>query len=754
MKWIRSGKHGDALKPGAAFEKYTIVKLLGRGGMGSVYLVRHEVLDSLFALKILASDVASKNKQFVDRFIREAKLACKIRHPNLIAVHDAGKNPKNGLYYIVMDYVSGGSVRDLLKKTPRIPPEQALKIVTQVADALTAACAHHMVHRDIKPDNIMFAADGSVKLADLGIAKSTDEQDTMLTMASSVFGTPAYMSPEQARDSSKVDTRADIYSLGIVFYEMLAGQRPFSGGTTIQILSQVMDASNTPDIRQVCPETPPDLALLIAKMTDKDPEKRFRNPDILLAELKKIRIPPEIGAYPLRTRGEIAVGQPSAPDVTMPTVSDAPAPAPDVTMPTVSTEPVPAPAPAVTMPTMVTAAVVAPAPDPVPAPGVMVAAVSTESAAPDVTMPTMVTAAVVAPAPAPVPAPGVMVAAVSTESAAPDVTMPMMATAAVAPAPEPAPAAVAPIPTAPAVTAPAPTAPAVSAATAPAQRKKGRGILIVSIAAVCLVCLIGASLAVIFLSRRGSSPEPGPAQNPDSVRTVASRTDTQPGGTPVEDSPAVVVRPARETVPGTQRPPVSGSAGPVADVSRDTAGQTPASASATPKNNAPVIVVKNQPQPAAEMASDPLRKNQIVLLADTSAVSRKTKDILVRAFGAENVSFQEAEGMGRYKQLLESVVKSDPSLVVLCFARQYAEDGISASGYGTVIGSHADRFQDEGIPCMFIQPEEGGDDDVRLKPYLDAATDLCRQRSIPFLDAADLTDAKLVPLVRENRKAE
>ena len=726
MKWIRSGKNGDALKTGAAFERYTVVKLLGRGGMGSVYLVRHEVLDSLFALKILASDVASKNKQFVDRFIREAKLACKIRHPNLIAVHDAGKNPKNGLYYIVMDYVSGGSVRDLLKKTPRIPPEQALKIVTQVADALTAACAHHMVHRDIKPDNIMFAADGSVKLADLGIAKSTDEQDTMLTMASSVFGTPAYMSPEQARDSSKVDTRADIYSLGIVFYEMLAGQRPFSGSTTIQILSQVMDASNTPDIRQVCPETPPDLALLIAKMTDKDPEKRFRNPDILLAELKKIRIPPEIGAYPLRTRGEIAVGQPSAPDVTMPTVSDAPAPAPapDVTMPTMATAavapapepaPVPAPAPDVTMPTMATAAV-APAPEPAPEPA--------PAPAPDVTMPT------VSDAPAPAPAP--------------DVTMPTMATAAVAPAPEPAPA----------VAAPAPTAPAVSAASAPAQRKKGRGILIISIAAVCLVCLIGASLAVVFLARRGSSPEPGPAQNPDPVRTVASRTDTQPGGTPVEDSPAVVVRPAHETVPGTQRPPVSGSAEPVADVSRDTAEQTPASASATPKNNASVIVVKTQPQPAAEMTSDPLRKNQIVLLGDTSAVSRKTKDILVRAFGAENVSFQEAEGMGRYKQLLESIVKSDPSLVVLCFARQYAEDGISASGYGTVIGSHADRFQDEGIPCVFIQPEEGDDDDVRLKPYLDAATDLCRQRSIPFLDESDLTDAKLVPLVRENRKAE
>ena len=164
MKWIKNNKGSDdTLKPGMVFEKYTVVKLLGQGGMGSVYLVRHNVLDSLFALKILASDVATKNKQFVDRFIREAKLACKIRHPNLIAVHDAGQNQKNGLYYIVMDYVSGGSVRDLLKKTHRIPPDQALSIITQVADALTAACAHHMVHRDIKPDNIMFAADGSVK---------------------------------------------------------------------------------------------------------------------------------------------------------------------------------------------------------------------------------------------------------------------------------------------------------------------------------------------------------------------------------------------------------------------------------------------------------------------------------------------------------------------------------------------------------------------------------------------------------------
>ena len=222
MKWKKS--EPDVLKPGDIFEKYTVEKLLGRGGMGAVYLVRHNILDSLFALKVLFPEVASKNRQFVDRFIREAKLACKIKHPNLIAVHDAGKNPENGMYYIIMDYASGGSVRDLLKRTGHISPIQAVQIIRQVASALETARKHNMVHRDIKPDNIMFTSDGSAKLADLGIAKSTDEQDTMLTMEASVFGTPAYMSPEQAMDSSKVDCRADIYSLGIVFYEMLSGR--------------------------------------------------------------------------------------------------------------------------------------------------------------------------------------------------------------------------------------------------------------------------------------------------------------------------------------------------------------------------------------------------------------------------------------------------------------------------------------------------------------------------------------------------
>ena len=276
------------LTPGMVFEKYTVERLLGKGGMGAVYLVRHNILDSLFALKVLFPEIAVKNARFVDRFIREAKLACKIKHPNLIAVHDAGKNLDTGIYYLVMDYVPGGNVREILKKEKTIPVGRALKIITQIASALAAADQHHMVHRDIKPDNIMFAADGTAKLADLGIAKSTDEQDTMLTMAADVFGTPAYMSPEQAKDSSQVDSRADIYSLGIVFYEMISGQRPIHGKGTIQILSQVVSNEAIPDIRSIMPEIPENIAKLLTDMTEKNVDLRIQSPSELLKRLQQI----------------------------------------------------------------------------------------------------------------------------------------------------------------------------------------------------------------------------------------------------------------------------------------------------------------------------------------------------------------------------------------------------------------------------------------------------------------------------------
>ena len=376
------------LSPGDAFEKYTVVRELGHGGMGAVYLVHHPVLDSDFALKVLFPEVAQRDRQFVERFIREARLAGRIHHQNLIAVHDAGVNEKNGMYYLVMDFVAGGSVRDKLKKNHYVDMLEAISIVRQVAAALEAAQKHNMVHRDIKPDNIMFDAQGVVKLADLGIAKATDDRDTSLTIEASVFGTPAYMSPEQARDSSKVDTRADIYSLGVVFFEMLTGRRPFSGNTSIEILTQVIDDKTAPDVRTYSENIPEDVARLVADMLVKDRDKRISSPTELIRRIDAL----DLSAY----QEQGGCGEDS-PDVTMPTMvspvaaqPSAPPPPTDVTMPTMASPapaPEPKPAPDVTMPTMA-----APAPEP--------------KTAPEVPMPTMAAPAPqteVAPPPPPKP---------------------------------------------------------------------------------------------------------------------------------------------------------------------------------------------------------------------------------------------------------------------------------------------------------------------------------------------------------------
>ena len=276
------------LRPGDVFEKYTVEQELGHGGMGAVYLVRHRDINTNFALKVLYPGVAQRDQQFVDRFIREAQLAGRIRHPNLIAVYDAGLNESNGMYYLVMDYVSGGSVRSKLRKQVHLSVLESLGIVRQVGHALEAALEHNMVHRDIKPDNIMFDGDGVVRLADLGIAKATGDHDANLTVEAAVFGTPSYMSPEQARDSRNVDIRADIYSLGIVLFEMLTGRRPFTGENTIEILTQVISDTPAPDVRTLNPEIPEPVAVLVADMIAKDLRKRVASPSDLISRIDVI----------------------------------------------------------------------------------------------------------------------------------------------------------------------------------------------------------------------------------------------------------------------------------------------------------------------------------------------------------------------------------------------------------------------------------------------------------------------------------
>ncbi len=272
----------DIFNVGDEFRGYVIERLLGKGGLGAVYLARHTFLDEVYALKILYPHVAKSNESYVKRFLREAKIATHIRHPNLVAVHDCGFDKERELYFLVMDYVSGGDLRQAIAFAGRFEADRAAEVILQVASALEAAQKLHIVHRDIKPENIMIQPDGLVKLVDLGIAKADDIKDSLNTTTEAVFGTPTYVAPEQAVDAASVDTRADIYSLGIVLFEMVVGATPFGAGTPPEILAQVLSDNPIPDVRDLNPKVDPMLAVLIRRMTVKDRNRRISTPTALI----------------------------------------------------------------------------------------------------------------------------------------------------------------------------------------------------------------------------------------------------------------------------------------------------------------------------------------------------------------------------------------------------------------------------------------------------------------------------------------
>ena len=271
------------IKSGDMFGDYRVVKLLGKGGMGEVWLLQIEERQEFYAVKILDPELAAKDREFQKRFLREAELAMSIRHRNLIEVFDVGKDPETGLCYILMEYVSGGTLSDLIHKKGSLPICDAVKIVYQVADVLNCIAKHGIVHRDIKPDNILFDKDGKVKIADLGIARRPLDQQTMtMTQTGVVIGTPAYMAPEQMLDSHHVDIRADIYSLGIVFFEMLVGSRPFRGDDMIRLVAKSV-SGNIPDVRQFRPDVPESIANIVRVMCASDLEERVRSPQALVS---------------------------------------------------------------------------------------------------------------------------------------------------------------------------------------------------------------------------------------------------------------------------------------------------------------------------------------------------------------------------------------------------------------------------------------------------------------------------------------
>ncbi|MEJ2716133.1 MAG: protein kinase [Deltaproteobacteria bacterium] len=264
-----------------------ILYKIGGGGMGGVFKGHHLGLDIPVAVKILYSYLAEKDPIFIKRFIREARAAAKLQHPNVVGVMNVGF--EDGLHYLVMPYVGGGSAAALLSKLQRLSLAQVLDIAMEITRALILAEEHNIMHRDIKPANILFTEKGEVKLADLGLAKSyLDSADSGITQTGIACGTPLYFSPEQAKGNPDLDIRSDIYSLGITLYHLLEGTPPFLAESAYVIFQKHVHES-LPRPVKADPPVPEPVFKLLKKMTEKKPEDRFQSPRELLEALEELR---------------------------------------------------------------------------------------------------------------------------------------------------------------------------------------------------------------------------------------------------------------------------------------------------------------------------------------------------------------------------------------------------------------------------------------------------------------------------------
>ena len=267
-------------KQPATIGGFEIISRLGRGGMGAVYKARQVSMDRLVALKVLPPALA-KDQNFLERFFREARAVAKLNHPNIVQGIDVGSADK--YYYFAMEYVEGETVQSLISRDGAMPERKALEIVLQVAHALHHAHRHNMVHRDVKPDNIMVTPAGVAKLCDLGLAKSL-AGDSAMTQTGLAVGTPHYISPEQARGDQDVDIRADIYSLGATLYHMVIGRTPFSGSTAAVVMTKHLNEA-VPDPRTIRPDLSLGLVRLLARMMAKERSDRQQSPEALINDI-------------------------------------------------------------------------------------------------------------------------------------------------------------------------------------------------------------------------------------------------------------------------------------------------------------------------------------------------------------------------------------------------------------------------------------------------------------------------------------
>jgi beta-lactam-binding protein with PASTA domain/tRNA A-37 threonylcarbamoyl transferase component Bud32 len=301
--------------------RYEIGDLLGRGGMAEVHIGRDSRLGRSVAVKMLRPDLA-RDPSFQARFRREAHSAASLNHPAVVAVYDTGEDEHAGnpVPYIVMEYVEGSTLRDLMASGRKLMPERALEIVDGVLNALSYSHQHGIVHRDIKPANVMLTGTGDVKVMDFGIARALADQSATLTATSAVIGTAQYLSPEQAR-GEQVDARSDIYSTGCLLYELLTGRPPFVGDSPVSVAYQHVREDAAPP-STYDPDVPPAVDAVVMRALTKDREARYQDADEMRTDIARALAGRSVAAAPLPTAATQRVKPVAAGTATFPVLPD------------------------------------------------------------------------------------------------------------------------------------------------------------------------------------------------------------------------------------------------------------------------------------------------------------------------------------------------------------------------------------------------------------------------------------------------